>query len=145
MKDKLKQLPRRILPLLTRNIGLKLLALVFAILLWSYVVTTHPSITRNKTITGLTAYINGQATLNAYRLALSSNPGDELNGITVTLEVPQAEYAFASPDNVQVMLDLTTVRASGTQDVPLWCGRSGFWGSVERERRLPRGQGGQGV
>ena len=119
MKDKLKQLPKKLWPVLTRNIGLKLLALVFAILLWSYVVTTNPSITRNKTITGLNAYINGQATLNAYRLALTENPGSALNGITVTLEVPQSEYAFASQDNVQVSLDLTSVRASGTQDVPL--------------------------
>ena len=119
MKDKLKQLPKRLWPIFTHNIGLKLLALLFAVLLWSYVVTTNPSITRNKTIVGLSAYINGQATLNAYRLALSNDPGSALNGITVTLEVPQAEYAFASPDNVQVMLDLTTVRSTGTQDVPL--------------------------
>ena len=119
MKDKLKQLPGKLRPVLTRNIGLKLLSLVFAILLWSYVVTTNPSITRTKSITGLNAYINGQATLSAYRLALASDPGNALNGITVTLEVPQSEYAFASQDNVQVTLDLTTVRSSGTQDVPL--------------------------
>lgn len=123
MKDKLRenlrQLPKKFWAVLSRNIGLKVLSLAFAVLLWSYVVATNPSITRNKTVTGLTAYMSGQATLNAYRLALTSDPGSALNGITVTLEVPQAEYAYVSPDNVQVTLDMASVRSAGTQSVPL--------------------------
>lgn len=119
MKDKLKALPKKLWAILAHNIGLKALSLAFAILLWSYVVTTNPSITRTKTIVGLNAYINGQATLSAYRLALSEDPGSALNGIAVTLEVPQSEYAFASQDNVQVTLDLTSVRSAGTQNVAL--------------------------
>ncbi len=123
MKDKLRenlrQLPKKFWAVLSRNIGLKVLSLAFAVLLWSYVVATNPSITRNKTVTGLTAYMSGQATLNAYRLALASDPGSALNGITVTLEVPQAEYAYVSPDNVQVTLDMASVRSAGTQSVPL--------------------------
>ena len=115
----LKALPKKVWAVLSRNMGLKLLSLVFALLLWSYVVTNNPSITRNKTLTGLNAYITGQTTLNAYRLALESDPGSALNGITVMLEVPQAQYAYVSQDNVQVALDMTSVRSAGTQSVPL--------------------------
>jgi len=37
----------------------------------------------------------------------------------VMLEVPHSDYPFVSQDNVQVALDLTSVRSSGTQSVPL--------------------------
>ena len=123
MKDKLKEvlkgLPKKIWPAISHNIGLKLLALALSVLLWSYVITTDSSITRNKTISGLTGYINGQATLNAYRLALASDPTASLSDVSVVLEVPHSDYAFVSQDNVQVALDLTSVRSSGTQSVPL--------------------------
>lgn len=119
LKETLKSLPKKIWPAISHNIGLKLLSVALSVLLWSYVITTDSSITRNKTITGLTGYINGQATLNAYRLALASDPTASLADVSVTLEVPHSDYAFVSQDNVQVALDLTSVRSSGTQSVPL--------------------------
>ena len=33
--------------------------------------------------------------------------------------MPQSSYALADADNVQVTLDLSSVRAAGTQEVPL--------------------------
>ncbi len=104
---------------LSHNLGLKLLALLLAILLWSYVVSSNPSITRTKDINGLTAYLSNESTLNANRLALASDPTEALGGISVRLEVPQSSYALANADNVQVTLDLSSVRAAGTQEVPL--------------------------
>ena len=104
---------------LSHNLGLKLLSLVLAILLWSYVVSSNPSITRTKDINGLTAYLSNESTLNANRLALASDPSEALDGISVRLEVPQSSYALADADNVQVTLDLSSVRAAGTQEVPL--------------------------
>lgn len=110
---------KRIWALISNNLGLKLLSLLMAILLWYFVVTTNTSITRTKSISGLTGYINGQSTLNTYGLAMLENPSEELNDISVLLEVPQSKYAYASSDNVQVTLDLTSVRTAGTQKVPL--------------------------
>ena len=104
---------------LSHNLGLKLLSLVLAILLWSYVVSSNPSITRTKDINGLTAYLSNESTLNANRLALASDPSEALDGISVRLEVPQSSYALADADNVQVTLDLSSVRAAGTQEVAL--------------------------
>ena len=92
---------------------------MLAILLWSYVVSSNPSITRTKDINGLTAYLSNESTLNANRLALASDPAEALDGISVRLEVPQSSYALADADNVQVTLDLSSVRAAGTQEVPL--------------------------
>jgi hypothetical protein len=54
---------------LSHNLGLKLLSLLFAVLLWSYVVSSNPSITRHKLISGIDAYVTNQSVLNAYGLA----------------------------------------------------------------------------
>ena len=82
-------------------------------------VSSNPSITRTKDINGLTAYLSNESTLNANRLALASDPAEALDGISVRLEVPQSSYALADADNVQVTLDLSSVRAAGAQEVPL--------------------------
>ena len=105
--------------MLSHNFELKLLSLLLAILLWNYVITTNPSITRSKTLTGLTGYVTGQSTLNTNGLALLRNPVEELSNITVTVDAPQAYYTRVSNDNVQVSLDLSSVRTAGTQEVAL--------------------------
>ena len=105
--------------ILSHNLGLKVLSLVMAVLLWNYVVSSNTSITRTKTLTGLTGYISGQTNLSTYGLAMLDNPAEKLGNISVQIEVPQAEYAYPSSDNVQVTLDLTSVRAAGTREVRL--------------------------
>ena len=105
--------------ILSHNLGLKVLSLVMAVLLWNYVVSSNTSITRTKTLTGLTGYISGQTNLSTYDLAMLDNPTEKLGNISVQIEVPQAEYAYPSSDNVQVTLDLTSVRAAGTREVRL--------------------------
>lgn len=104
---------------ITNNLGYKLLSLLLAILLWNYVIATNSSITRNKTIYNLTGTVSGLSTLSDNKLALSESPEEALSGITVTVEAPQADYSKVSADNVQVALDLSSVRATGTQEVPL--------------------------
>lgn len=116
--------------LCSKNLGLKLLSLLMAILLWHFVVTTNTSITRTKSVTGLTGYISGQSTLNTYGLALLENPTEELSDISVLIEVSQSDYAYPSEDNVQVTLDLSSVRTAGVQEVPLKA--SSAYGKVVR-------------
>ena len=123
--DSREQTPARVTPLrrmfgaLTDNLGLKLLSLLLAILLWNYVISSNPSITRPKTLFNITGYVSGQSTLNTYGLALLEDPEEALSGISVTVEAPQASYSRVSSDNVQVLLDLSNVRAAGTQEVRL--------------------------
>lgn len=103
----------------SNNLGYKLLSLLLAILLWNYVVTTNTSITRSKTVYNLTGTVSGQSTLMTNKLALTESPEDVLSGISVTVEAPQADYSKVSADNIQVTLDLSNVRNTGTQEVPL--------------------------
>ena len=117
--NRLGRVARGIWGMLARNVWLKLLSLLLAILLWNYVISTNTSITRKKTLTGITGYVTGQTALNANRLALLNDPSDQLSGISVTVDTPQTYYARVSSDNVQVTLDLSSVRTAGTQEVPL--------------------------
>ncbi len=105
--------------ILSHNLGLKILSLIMAVLLWNYVISSNTSITRTKTLNGLTGYISGQSSLSAYGLAMLDDPTEKLSGISVQIEVPQSEYAYPSSDNVQVTLDLSSVRAAGTREVRL--------------------------
>lgn len=110
---------RWIIGSISNNLGYKLLSLLLAILLWNYVIASNSSITRNKTIYNLTGTVSGLSTLSDNKLALSESPEEALSGITVTVEAPQADYSRVSADNVQVALDLSSVRAVGTQEVPI--------------------------
>lgn len=111
---------RKLWQLIAHNFGLKLLSLLIAILLWNFVISSDSSITRTKTVTGLTAYVTGQSTLtSAYGLALLEDPGDQLNDVTVLVEVSQADFANVTDSNVQVTLDLSNARRTGDQNLTL--------------------------
>ena len=105
--------------LLSRNLWMKLLSFLLAILLWNYVVASNTSLTRTKTISGVNGYVTGQSTLTTYGLALLTDPDELLSGLTVRVDVAQSQYSQFSADNVQVMADLSSVRTAGTQEVPL--------------------------
>lgn len=111
---------KRLWKSLSQNFSTKMLSLVIAILLWNYVISANTSITRVAMLRGITGNITGQSTLNTYnRLALLTDPTPLLENISVEIEVPLAEFAYVSPANVQVSLDLSGVRQAGTQQVPI--------------------------
>ena len=110
---------KRFWKILSRRFWMKVLSLLLAILLWNYVVSSDTSLTRTKVISGVDGYISGQSTLSTYGLALLSDPTEQLENITVRMEVAQSNYSRVTSQNVQVVADLSSVRRSGTQEVPL--------------------------
>ncbi len=119
MKNRLKALGRAIWKVVSRNVALKVLSALFALMLWSYVISSNTSITRTKSFTGLQGYVSGQVSLEVYDLAMVSDPTEALSNVTVEIDVPQASYSSATNENVQVTLDVSSVRTAGTQEVPL--------------------------
>lgn len=119
MKTKLRQILKSAWAVISRNIVLKILSFVFAIMLWSYVISSNSSITRVKVLNGLTGYVSGQATLEVYGLALLTDPTEALSDISVQVQVPQASYNSATGENVQVTLDVSSVRTAGVKEVPI--------------------------
>ena len=110
---------KRVWAVCSRRLWMKLLSFLLAILLWNYVVTSNTSLTRTKTISDIEGYVTGQSTLATYGLAIRNNPGDEIDDVTVRLQVPQASFGKASSENIQVTLDLSSVRSAGAQEVAL--------------------------
>ena len=125
MNKKLSSLKARLggnraIAFVCRNLGLKILSLFLAILLWNYVISTNSSITRTRLVTGITGYLAGQGSMSSnYSLALLDDPSAALSNISVRVEVAQADFYKVSKDNIQVSLDLSSVRTAGTQQVPL--------------------------
>jgi YbbR domain-containing protein len=101
------------------NFSYKLLSVLVALGLWSYVLYSNPSIMQKKTISGVEITISGQSVLSSRGLALSTDVASALSSARVTVQVSQSGFALVSADNVRVELDLSTLRRTGTQTVRL--------------------------
>lgn len=101
------------------NFWLKVFSLLIAIGLWSYVLTNDSTITRERTLTNLYVSTTNQSTFDGRELALTEALSDILPQVRVSVEVTQSDYYKITSNNVRVELDLSRVRETGEQTVPL--------------------------
>ena len=114
----LKRLGQKIWGSLSKNLGLKLLSVVCALFLWSYVISSSPSITRDKTMSDIGITVTGQTVLDSRSLAVLTDLST-LEDARVRVRVSQSSYSQVTGDNVRVELDLSSVRQEGKQSVRL--------------------------
>ena len=114
---------------LLHNIGLKLLSLVLAITLWVIVLNNDTSITRERTLTNLYITTTNQTTLDGRGLIPTEVLSDILPQVRVTVDVNQADYYRVTSNNVRVELDLSRIRETGEQTLPLTA--STVYGTVD--------------
>ena len=93
---------------LTNNMVLKLLSIVFAIILWNFVITeTNPA--RTKNITEITVTASGLDELASRGLTtrddLSANPIT----VSVKVSVAHSDYKFINENAISASIDLTKV------------------------------------
>jgi YbbR domain-containing protein len=119
MKSKVSMVLATMRALFIRNLPLKLLSLLFAILLWSFVIYSNPSITRDKILSDVEVTTSGQTVLAGRNLALLTNTGAELPYARVRVQAPQASLASVTAEMVRVEIDLSSIRQSGKQTVKL--------------------------
>ncbi len=121
MKEKINAVTRALLHAFSQNLGWKIFSLVAAILMWSYIISNDPTITRDKTLSvpGSEITTSGLAVLQSRDLALLTDPTTLVQDIRVRVEVPQANYSRVSNDSVRVELDLSQIRQTGRQEVEL--------------------------
>lgn len=118
-REALKQIWRAVRESATRNVGVKILSIVLAIFLWSYVISSDTSITRTKVLSGVGVQLTGQTILQRNNLALLTDVTSQLASISVEVEVAQSNYALVSSSNVEVVLDLSNITRAGTQVISL--------------------------
>lgn len=98
--------------LLKNNISLKILALLFAVVLWSYVLAaTNPA--RERVIYDVTVRPQGVEDLKAKDLAISGNLSDILKSVDIRVKVNQDDLKFLNDQNIQAYVDLSTINGTG--------------------------------
>ncbi len=119
-KTNVPRLLRGLWGALTRKLWLKLLALLLALLLWTYIISTTPTLTRTRTISGLSVTALSASALSGYTLAAATDVAAEYAGaIEVSVELPQSQYSRLNARNIRITPDYTGIRTSGVWEVPL--------------------------
>lgn len=96
-----------------RNMGVKLLSLLFAFILWNYVVSqTNPN--RTVSLNNVPVRFVGMTTLQNQNLALSKATSDIVSDMRVTVEeVPANNVSRVTNDTVTLTVDLSTITSPG--------------------------------
>ena len=104
---------------LLSNFWLKVLSLALAIALWGFVLTNDNSITRERLLSNLYITTTNQSTLENRDLAITEQLSEILPQVRVSVEVTKSDYYRVTSNNVRVELDLSRIRETGEQTVPL--------------------------
>lgn len=98
--------------LLRGNLLLKIVSLLFAVILWSYVLTqTNP--TREQSFADIPLRYANQEVLSAQNLAISGNLSDVLDLVDVRIEVSQNDIKRLSRAGVDAYVDLSVINGPG--------------------------------
>ena len=99
--------------LLRSNLLLKIMAIVFAVILWSWVLAeTNP--TREKDLHDITLRYAGSEVLQSKNLTVSGSLSEVLDAVDVRVEVSQNDIKRLSRDSVDAYVDLSTINGPGT-------------------------------
>lgn len=100
----------------TKNIAIKVLSLMFAILLWGYVLMTQNP-PRVKTVTDVTVSIEGEADLTTRKLTLRGDRAALLEDVSVRVRTELISYADISADDITASINLSRITSTGKHTV----------------------------
>ena len=100
----------------TKNIAIKVLSLMFAILLWGYVLMTQNP-PRVKTVTDVTVSIEGEADLTTRKLTLRGDRAALLEDFSVRVRTELTSYADISADDITASINLSRITSTGKHTV----------------------------
>lgn len=121
----------RIWGTVTHQWGWKVTSLVLAICLWGGLISQDTSLPREKVIEGVRIAVSNAAVLRNNGMIVVSGL-DDMEEVTVRVQVPQRNYATASASNYSARADLSQIQSTGTQTVRLTASaiNSNQYGSV---------------
>ncbi len=98
--------------LLKNNLLLKIMAVLFAVILWSYVLAeTNP--TRERVVSDIPVRYDSEAVLNTHSLAISKRSLSELLEVDVRVRVSQNNLDLIDKNSVDVYIDLSRISSPG--------------------------------
>ena len=100
------------------NAGLKILAFVFALLLWGYVLTQiNP--TRVKAVQDVRVSFEGESALQERGLVVRGNRDEILENVVVRVKTELTSYADLTANDVNASINLNTVSKTGSVTLPI--------------------------
>ncbi len=118
IKETLSDRAVKLVKIIRHDIGWKILSLVCAVILWSYIISVDTTITRVKTLANVNVITSGVTTLQNNGLAVLTDTS-AIPDIHVKVESSQSNYSKVTNDSVRVELDVSGIRGEGMQKVEL--------------------------
>lgn len=102
----------------TVNFALKVIAFVFAMLLWGYVLTDQKPM-REKEVTNVATSFDGEAELNAQGFCVRGNRADILQDVSVKVRAQITNYAYVTPSSIIASISLRNISEAREYDLPI--------------------------
>ncbi len=94
------------------NPVMKIMAVLFAVILWSYVLAEENPV-RTRTVTDVPVRLENYAQLTDKKLEISKSLSEALGDVNVKVQVKQSEMKNLVKENIDVYVDLSTVNGPG--------------------------------
>ncbi|HWQ97008.1 MAG TPA: CdaR family protein [Clostridia bacterium] len=115
--DKAKLL-RGIKSFFTKNMALKVIAFVFAMLLWGYVLTDQKPM-REKDVPNVATSFDGEAELIAQGFCVRGDRNEILQDVTVKVRTQITNYAYVTPSSIVASISLRNISEAREYDLPI--------------------------
>ena len=120
--------------ILSHNWGWKLGCLLLAVFLWGWQITQDGSLTRSKVFADVEIAVRNRNILEQNGLTVVSGlEPEQLKGLTIRANVPQASYQQADAKNYTPYVDLSQITSVGTQEIPIQTTSTTRYGSVTKD------------
>ena len=114
----------------TKNMALKVIALVFAVLLWGYVLTDQKPV-RTKIIPEVSTSFDGEAELIAQGFCVRGDRTEILKDVSVTVRAQITNYAYISASSINAIVSLRNISEARTYEIPIQATVGSALGTVQ--------------
>jgi YbbR domain-containing protein len=102
----------------TKNMALKVIAFVFAMLLWGYVLTDQKPL-REKDVPNVATSFDGEAELIAQGYCVRGDRGEILQNVSVKVRTQITNYAYVTPSTIVASISLRNISEAREYDLPI--------------------------
>ncbi len=113
-----------------KNLVIKILSLVFAVLIWAYVLADQNPY-RIKTVPDVAVSFEGEADLQARNLVVRGDRAEILSSVVAYVSTQITDYANLSAQDITATISLKNVNTPGVKQIPITATVSTRWGTVE--------------
>ena len=115
----------------TKNIAIKVIACIFAMLLWGYVLTDQKPV-RTKVVTDVNTSFEGEADLIGRGLCVRGDRTQILNNVSVSVRAQITNYESLSPRTVNAVISLRNISEPREYELPITATVSSALGAVQQ-------------